>query len=128
MTGSAVVTILTMSGVARWQAAAHKAWDALSFRQALLLVGAVVLLVSGAFGGLEKATPDELATVKAGKKTTVAPFTVTIDRARWVKRLSSQMTSERGRYLVIVATIRSDEKTAVTSGTLSASIRIAGVK
>ena len=128
MTGSALATILSMTGVARWQAAVHKAWDALSFRQALLFVGAVVLLVSGAFGGLEKATPDEFATVKAGKKTTVAPFTMTIDRARWVKRLSSQLTSERGRYLVVVATIRSDEKTAVTSGTLAASMRISGVK
>lgn len=86
----------------------------ISLRQAAIGVATVVVLASGAFGGLataEKApAPEDLA---PGEKVSVGPFDLTVHRARWVSDLGPEFGAPQGRYVALVVTLENTSDDAV---------------
>lgn len=121
--------ILTMSGRTLWRSHLLPFIATRPLRQLVLGAGALLLLVSGLFGGLARAEPDEIETLKAGRTVETAPFDVTVTRAGWTTDLGETLgKSEVGRFLVVYATIRSTEKQSVDGFVVGEAIRIRGLK
>lgn len=110
--------------------ASVRTWvNGLSLRNLLLLGGAVILLVSGLFGGMRRATPaSTIVTLVADKSHQAAPFTITVERARWTSDLGAAGKTERGRFLLVIARIRTKEKLSIGSDVLSQYMRLRDVK
>ena len=100
-----------------------------SLRQLVLGTGALLLLVSGLFGGLARAEPDELDTLVAGRTVETAPFDITVTKVGWATDLGEVLgESEVGRFLVVYATITSTEKQSVDGFVLGEAVRLQGLK
>lgn len=106
------------------------AWVAArSVRQLVLAAGAVVLLVSGAFGGLRQAEPDQRPRLVVDEPHVSAPFTITIKGVRWSEDLGEVIgPSEFGRYLLVFADISTDEDTSVDLYVVKEAVRLQGLK
>lgn len=99
-----------------------------SLRQLALGAGAVVLLVSGLFGGLRHAEADEPDKLAAGKPHLSTPVDLTIKSVRWSDDLGEAIgPSEIGRYLVVIADVSTDQQNSVDSSVVKDSLRLTGV-
>lgn len=122
-------TIIFMSGANKAMSFVRSWFVNLSLRQFLLLVGAFILLISGLFGGMRKAEPQStIVKLTADKAHQVDPFTVTLERARWTSDLGPAGKTDRGRYLLVIARIRTDEKLSVGADVAADMIRLHGVE
>jgi hypothetical protein len=97
-------------------------------RQIGLALGLLVLLVSGAFGGWARAAPPEVAAPQVGVAHQSAPFTLTLQRARWTTNLGAAGTSERGRYLIVSALLRTDDTTTVPADVVRDAVHLEGAR
>lgn len=121
--------ILSMSGRTVWRSHVARFLAARSLRQLILGAGALLLLVSGLFGGLDRAEPEELATLVAGRTVETAPFDITVSKVGWTTDLGEELgKSEVGRFFVVYATITSTEKHSVDGFVLRESVRLRGLK
>lgn len=109
-------------GVMTWLAAR-------SIRQLVLGVGALVLLVSGLFGGLRKADAEPVAALKVDRMLTVEPLQLTVERARWTGDLGDPIGPARGgkRFLTVFAKIRSTSDQSLDSFVVQEALRIDGL-
>jgi len=100
-----------------------------SLRQLLLAVGAVVLLASGAFGGLRQAEPDARDALVAGEPHLSEPINLTIKRVAWSDDLGEVIgPSEFGRYLLVVADVSSNQDRSVDAFVVKEALRFAGLE
>lgn len=100
-----------------------------SVRQLVLAVGAVVLLISGAFGGLAQAEPDQRPRLVVDKPHTSAPFDITIKGVRWSEDLGEVIgPSDFGRYLLVFADVSTDEDMSIEASIVGEALRIQGLK
>ncbi|GGD19500.1 hypothetical protein [Nocardioides daphniae] len=77
-----------------------------SLRQAAIGVATVVVLASGAFGGLATAQkPPAHDDLSPGEQVSVGPFDLTVHRARWVSDLGPGFDAPEGRYVALVVTL-----------------------
>lgn len=79
----------------------------------ILMAGAAVLLVSGLFGGLGDAPVEAAEPLAVGHPHEAAPLTLTVERARWTSDLGEIGKTERGRYLIVIAKVRTDADQSV---------------
>jgi hypothetical protein len=118
-----------MPGGSRSIAYARTWLNSLSLRQLLLLAGAIILLVSGLFGGLQRAaTASTITKLNVGTSHVSDPFKVTIKAARWSTSLPDGTKSKHGRYLYVLAKVRMDDKRSVGIGTLQELIKLRGLE
>jgi len=100
-----------------------------SLRQILLAVGAVILLVSGAFGGLKQAEADQRDTLEAGRPHLSEPIDLTIKRVAWSDDLGEVIgPSEYGRYLLVIADVSSNQDRSVDGGVVREALRFTGLQ
>lgn len=107
------------------------AWAvARSLKQWAMAAAGVVVLMSGLFGGLEKATPKvtELDQLKLGKTRHAHPLDLKVTGAYTTQRISNLHDEPRGRYLVVRATIRGTADESLYESTLGDTLRLAGVR
>ena len=116
-------TIVTMSGEG-WRGHVASWWRARSIRQMLLMAGAVVLLASGLFGGLREAPVEAAEPLVVGRPHDAAPFTLTVERARWTSDLGEIGKTERGRYLIVIVKVRTDEDRSVDLSVLQEAVAL----
>lgn len=90
----------------------------------LLMAGAVVLLVSGLFGGLRDAPVEAAEPLVVGRAHDAAPFTLTVERARWTSDLGEIGKTERGRYLVVIVNVRTDADRSVDLSVLQQALAL----
>ena len=90
----------------------------------LLMAGAVVLLVSGLFGGLRDAPVEAAEPLVVGRAHDAAPFTLTVERARWTSDLGEIGKTERGRYLVVIVKVRTDADRSVDLSVLQQALAL----
>ena len=88
--------------------------------------GALLLLVTGLFGGLGKVDPREQP-LTAGATLSAAPLTVVVSRASTTSDLGSVGKSERGRFVSIVGTVHNDTDATVGLDVLRAVVKLTGV-
>ncbi len=120
--------ILCMSARAVWRNHVVPFIATRSLRQLVLGAGALLLLVSGLFGGLGRAEPDDLSVLKAGRTVETEPFDVTVTEVGWSTDLGESLgESELGRFMVVYATIRSTEKHSVDGFVLQEAVRLRGL-
>lgn len=120
--------ILFMAGGALWRIHVLPFVAGRSLRQIILAAGAVMLLASGLFGGLERAEPDKLETVKVGQTIDTGPFDLTVTKVGWAKQLGGEFReSEIGRYVVVYATVTSTEENTVDGFVIREALRIRGL-
>jgi hypothetical protein len=119
-------TIVTMSGEG-WRGHVASWWLARSIRQMVLMAGAVVLLVSGLFGGLREAPVEAAEPLAVGRSHEAAPFTLTVERARWTSDLGEIGKTERGRYLIVIVKVRTDADRSVDSSVLQEGVALQGI-
>lgn len=93
----------------------------------LLMAGAVVLLVSGLFGGLREAPVEAAESLVVGRAHESEPFTLTIERARWTSDLGEIGKTERGRYLIVIVKVRTDADRSVDLSVLQEAIALKGL-
>ncbi|VXB88495.1 conserved exported hypothetical protein [Aeromicrobium sp. 9AM] len=103
-------------------------WRARSIRQMVLMAGAVLLLVSGLFGGLRDAPAEAAVPLVVGKPHEAAPFTLTVERARWTSDLGEIAKTDRGRYLIVIVKVRTDADRSVDLSTLQEALALRGAK
>lgn len=85
-----------------------------TLRQAAIAVATLVVLASGAFGGLAAADkPSAHAAVEPGEEISVGPFDLTVHRARWVSDLGPDFEAPHGRYVALVVTLENTSDDAV---------------
>ncbi len=89
-------------------------------------VGAVLLLLTGLFGGLGKVDPPEQP-LTAGTGLTAAPLTVVVSRASTTSDLGSVGRSERGRFVSIIGTVHNDSAETVGLDVLREVVTLTGV-
>lgn len=94
----------------------------------ILMAGAVVLLVSGLFGGLREAPVEAAEPLKVGSPHKAEPFTLTVDRARWTSDLGEIGKTERGRYLIVIVKVRTDADRSVNLGVLQQALALQSAK
>lgn len=118
-----------MAGATKVMTYARTWVNGLSLRAFLLLIGAMILLVSGLFGGMRRATPEStVVELVAGKTHQADPLAVTVERTRWTNDLGSAGKTERGRFLIVIAKIRTDEKLSIGSDVTSQILRLRGLQ
>ena len=93
----------------------------------LLIAGAVVLLVSGLFGGLRDAPVEAAEPLVVGRAHEAAPFTLTVERARWTSDLGDIGKTERGRYLIVIVKVRTDVDRSVDLSILQEAVALKGL-
>lgn len=93
----------------------------------ILMAGAVVLLVSGLFGGLRDAPVEAAEPLVVGSPHEAAPFTLTVERARWTSDLGEIGKTERGRYLIVIVTVRTDADRSVDLSILQQAVALQNV-
>lgn len=99
-----------------------------SLRQILLGLGAVVLLGSGLFGGLDRAAPEPRTVLVAQEAHVAEPFELTISRVAWSDDLGEGFgPSKIGRYLLIQADIRTTQDLTVSSFVVRDALRLRGL-
>ena len=98
--------------------------QARSIRQMLLMAGAVLLLASGLFGGLREAPAEAAVPLVVAKPHEAAPFTITIERARWTSDLGEIAKTDRGRYLIVIAKVRTDADRSVDLSVLTEALAL----
>ncbi len=100
-----------------------------SVRQLLLGAGAVVLLVSGLFGGLRRAETDERPRLVLDQAHQSAPLDITVKRVLWSDDLGEVIgPSEFGRYLLVFADVSTDEDTAINVSVVKEALRFQGLE
>ena len=92
----------------------------------LLMAGAVVLLVSGLFGGLRDAPAEAAVPLVVGKPHEAAPFTLTVERARWTSDLGEIAKTDRGRYLIVIVKARTEADRSVDLSVLQEALALRG--
>ena len=106
-------------------------WDWLSrrsLRQVVLGLGALVLLASGLFGGLERAAPEPRAVLVADEAHVAEPFKLTISRVAWSDDLGEGFgPSKVGRYLLVQADISTTQDLTVSSFVVREALRLRGL-
>lgn len=107
-----------------WRHHVSSWWQARSIRQMLLMAGAVVLLVSGLFGGLRDAPVEAAEPLVVGRPHESEPFTLTVERARWTSDFGEIGKTERGRYLVVIVKVRTDVDRAVDLSVLQEALSL----
>lgn len=121
--------ILCMTGGALWRTHLRPFVASRSLRQLTLAAGALLLLASGLFGGLERAEPEKIRSVKAGQSVDTGPFDLTVTSVAWAEDLGDgHGESELGRYLVVHATITSTEKNTVSGFVIREALRLHGLR
>lgn len=99
-----------------------------SIRQVVLGLGGVLLLVSGLFGGLERAAPEPRTVLVADKTHVAEPFELTISRVAWSDDLGEGFgPSKIGRYLLIQTDIRTTQDLTVSSFVVREALRLRGL-
>lgn len=103
-----------------------------SVRQLVLAAGAVVLLVSGLFGGLREAEADAdvpVTKLVSDRPHLAEPIRMTIKRVAWSEDLGEAIgPSEFGRYLVVIADVSTDQQDSVDSYVVPQSLRLTGLE
>lgn len=100
-----------------------------SVRQLVLAAGAVVLLLSGAFGGLRQAEPDQPTRLVTDQSHRSTPFDLTVKRVVWSDDLGEALgPSEFGRYLVVFADVSTQEDRSVRAAVLQEAVRFEGLE
>lgn len=105
------------------------AWlAARSLRQLVLAAAAVVVLASGAFGGLRQAEPDQRDALVLDKPHVAEPFTITVKGVFWADDLGEVIgASDFGRYLLVIADISSTQDASVDKFVVHESLRLKGL-
>lgn len=120
--------ILSMTGGSLWRSHLVPFIASRSLRQLVLTAGALLLLASGLFGGLERAEPDKLKTVKIGQTIDTGPFDLAVTKVGWAKQVGEEFReSEIGRYVVVYATVTSTEENTVDGFVIREALRIRGL-
>ena len=89
--------------------------------------GAVLLAVTGIFGGLRTALAT-LAPLRLGRPVTAAPLTITITRSSWTTDLGPPGKAAAGqRFLIVAGTVRNDTDTSVGTDILNGAVHLQGV-
>ncbi|GAA3532804.1 hypothetical protein GCM10022234_32130 [Aeromicrobium panaciterrae] len=118
-----------MTGGSLWREHLRPFVASRSLRQLTLAAGALVLLASGLFGGLERAEPEKVTSVKAGQTVDTGPFDLTVTKVVWAEDLADGPgESELGRFLVVHATVTSTEKDTVSGFVIREALRIHGLR
>ena len=101
-----------------------------SFRQIVFAVGAVILLLSGAFGGLSQTEPDdERAALTVDEPHLSEPIRLTVKRVAWSDDLGEVLgPSEFGRYLLVIADVSTNQDRSVDSFVVRETLRMQGLK
>lgn len=105
------------------------AWlAARSLRQLVLAVAAVVVLASGAFGGLRQAEPDQRDALVLGKPVVAEPFRITVKGVYWADDLGEVIgASDFGRYLLVVADVSTTQNASVDGFVVREALRLKGL-
>ncbi|MET0931105.1 MAG: hypothetical protein ABWX74_16410 [Aeromicrobium sp.] len=105
------------------------AWlAARSLRQLLLALGAVIVLASGAFGGLKQAEADEREALVVDKPFVAEPFRMTVKGVFHADDLGEVLgASDVGRYLLVIADISSTQSTSVDAWVVREAVRLKGL-
>lgn len=96
--------------------------DILSPQRLLLLAGLGLIVVVGMVGGWGTVSEaaDELSVADVGKPVAVAPFEVTVNRARWFDKLEPTLYAEDGyRYLAVLIDVTNTTNEPVSGGILA---------
>ncbi|MBE7323134.1 hypothetical protein IEQ44_00525 [Nocardioides sp. Y6] len=98
----------------------------LTLRQTLITLATLVVLVSGAFGGLATAQDDDTALpeVEPGEVFDAAPLEITVERARWVTDLGDTIEAPTGRYVAVMATLTNTSDHMVGRQTLRSAVAL----
>lgn len=101
-----------------------------SLREYALGVSLVVLLVSGAFGGLGDSRDDPPATAAAGTTVDIAPYEVTVERVRVGRDLGvdSVTVPKDGRFLLVSAKVTVRDEASAPFDTLQQLVRLEGAE
>lgn len=96
-----------------------------SLRQIVLAVGAVILLASGAFGGLRQAEPDQRGALTLGEPRDAAPVRLTVKGVYWADDLGEAIgPSDFGRYLLVIADVSSGHDASLDSFVVRETLRL----
>lgn len=103
--------------------------NTLTLKQWALGVAAVVVLVSGLFGGLEKAAPTkaDVDRLELRHERHAHPLDLTVTDVYTTRRISDTAGNPRGRFLVVRATVRDTADESMYEGTVAETIRLSGV-
>ena len=109
-------------------AARLRAWLAdRPFQHYAYAVGAVLLALTGIFGGL-RTVDTTVAPLAGGRPVTAAPLTITITRTSWTTNLGPPGKAPAGqRFLTVAGTVRNDTATSVGSDVLGRAVHLQGV-
>lgn len=116
-------------GRRRRSAVIAQVFTALTFRQMVIGVFLLALLVSGLFDGWRRISPPGPARISAGKAFSAPPFSVTVKRVRYASDLGVKTVPKiDGRYLIVLADVSTSEKQSVPSSVmLDGLVRLKGV-
>ncbi|MET0450043.1 MAG: hypothetical protein ABW004_16640 [Aeromicrobium sp.] len=106
------------------------AWlAARSLRQLVLAAAAVIVLVSGAFGGLRQAEPDARDALVLDEPQVAQPFTITVKGVSWADDLGEVIgPSDFGRYLLVIADVSSTQENSVDGFVVHEALRLKGLE
>lgn len=99
--------------------------DILSPTRLLVLLGVLVLVPLGLFGGFDAMAQEELPTVKADTLVDLAPFTLMVTAARYGDELTPVAYPEDGvRYLFLAVEVTNTTDEPVSAGVLAQAVGV----
>lgn len=118
-----------MTGEPTWRRWVVAWLAARSVRQLVLMAGALVLLVSGAFGGLRQAEADDRDRLAVGEPHLAEPIRLTVKGVYWADDLGETIgPSDYGRYLLVIADVSTNQANSVDSFVVRETLRIKGLQ
>lgn len=119
-----------MTGWTGWRSAGREWLLARSLRQLVLGAGAVLLLVSGLFGGLARADDaGDLEPMTVGREVHLEPFDLTVEKAVWATDLGEPLgEAEGGRWLLVFGTVSTNQTAEVDAFVVKELLRVSGLE